>query len=125
MESQTLYTSEIGNTSQPNFGVGSLQGASQDSFRATKLEHPDRLRVVVQFACERRRYLPFETSPPGPLSSAAGEGELLRRVLPFSFPLSTLWRGGQGVRFRRADTFDVHRQTEPLPILPPTFLLLG
>src|SRR6185295_1155945 len=24
-------------------------------------------------------------------------------------------RGGQGVRFRRADTFDVHRQTEPLP----------
>src|SRR6185295_12428564 len=57
-------------------------------------------RVSYWFSWPRTaKYLPFETSPPGPLSSAAGEGELLRRVLPFSFPLSTLWRGGQGVRF--------------------------
>jgi HlyD family secretion protein len=51
-----------------------------------------------------------ETSPPGPLSSGAGEGERLPGALPAGlarrspfFPLSTSWRGGQGVRPRSAD----------------------
>src|SRR6185295_12748877 len=71
--------------------------------------------VVVQFACERRRYLPFETSPPGPLSTKWRGGKKKARLFAGVPPLQLRWRGGQGVRFRRADTFDVHRQTEPLP----------
>ncbi len=52
--------------------------------------------------------LPFETSPPGPLSIGDGEGGTPARDLAFSFPLSTVWRGGQGVRSRRADPSAPH-----------------
>jgi membrane fusion protein YbhG len=50
-----------------------------------------------------RGSLRFETSPPGPLSIGDGEGGTPARDLAFSFPLSTVWRGGQGVRSRRAN----------------------
>src|SRR6185295_10997843 len=60
--------------------------------------------VVVQFACERRRYLPFETSPPGPLSTKWRGGKKKARLFAGVPPLQLRWRGGQGVRFRRAGT---------------------
>src|SRR6185295_12760091 len=61
------------------------------------------------------RCLPFETSPPGPLSTKWRGGKKKARLFTGVPPLQLRWRGGQGVRFRRAGTFDVHRQTEPLP----------
>ncbi len=57
-----------------------------------------------------RSGVPSEASPPGPLSSFAGEGERLRKDVAYALsrfdlvpPLQLRWRGGQGVRLRSAD----------------------
>jgi len=48
--------------------------------------------------------LPFEASPPAPLHfvERGGPAISVTNIGPVSFPLSTKWRGGQGVRIRRA-----------------------
>jgi hypothetical protein len=48
--------------------------------------------------------LPFEASPPAPPHVVEWGGPAIRvtNLGPVSFPLSTKWRGGQGVRLRSA-----------------------
>ena len=48
--------------------------------------------------------LPSEASPPAPLHfvERGGPSISVGNIVPVSFPLSTKWRGGQGVRIRRA-----------------------
>jgi hypothetical protein len=60
--------------------------------------------------------LPFEASPPAPLHFVERGGPAigvsdLGKAGSNSFPLSTKWRGGQGVRLRRAG----RPEATPLP----------
>src|SRR5262245_37528082 len=70
--------------------------------------------VVVQSGRSLRTGLPFEASPPGPLSVTGEGGKQQEAASFFLFPPLLSGRGGQGLR--RADPFEIHRQTEPLPI---------
>src|SRR5262245_47983608 len=73
--------------------------------------------------------LPFETSPPDPLSIGDGEGETLRKVLLSSFPLSSLLERGPGGEVSKGMPLICrHSRTahEPLPsrqffglVIPP------
>ena len=66
------------------------------------------------------RILPFEASPPAPLhfvergAPAISNCVKLGKIVSSSFPLSTKWRGGQGVRIRRAERSEGTAITEGL-----------